>query len=214
MRNHRLPLCGTTLSLVLLLFEPVIDAAQSLILNETIEVQGKKVGMQMLTLECPYFGKSGWANNNSIFSIHLTDTRALPGGVTPRLQAHGFYSFIQQKWLDFKEIDENRIVTDKYELDYLWRAERSTRLRDGTYVNYGDTRRFHGRNCGTFVSYIDRNSLHRVWEIIGGNPHGEETRGVGIAFCEKPAAFNPPETRVSGQCRLVPYKAPPERIGF
>jgi len=201
-------------TLALLTLATLSLAVSAQVLSGSINVQGKDVQQQRLTLQCPFFDEeTGWAKENSVYTIHILDTRNVSGEVAADI--HGTYSHIAKKWARFNSIDQNRIVFSIFEV-----AEKKVyvvdgRNRRGDIVSKGEVvEPFLGpKLCANAIRYIDRNTLELKFELDNTIPAPSVSGGI-LTKCEGVDAVPRGETVVKSQCQIVPYRPTPNRIGF
>lgn len=172
------------------------------IIIDVIDVSGRSVRQQKLTLQCPYFDvKEGWLPQLSTYTLHIMDLAALPSSSKPRLAEHGFYSFIQNRWFEFDRITENRLEIAAGSIDAYYEDQTRRRLKKD-------------EPCADYTKYIDRNTLDMVC-VANRDPHKAEYYNSGRQkfVCDK-NAFPKGTTEVRRPCTVLSYKAPAERIGF
>jgi hypothetical protein len=188
---------------------PLSISAQ--VLAGKVRVNGSEISQQRLTLSCPFFDSDkGWEKTNALWTLHLIDAKTVSGKVA--LDVYGRYSFVSNKWYGFESVDENRIVLDDFKPEFIREYVADGRTRGGDYVKKGE-RAFGTEYCASIVNYIDRNTLKLTWESSGEIP-APVVKGGQLKKCEGVDAWPRGETLVSGQCEIVPYRAPPNRIGF
>jgi hypothetical protein len=190
---------------------PLSISAQ--VLAGKVRVNGSEISQQRLTLSCPFFDlDKGWHKTNVLWTLHLIDAKKVSGEVA--LDVYGRYNFNSNKWFGIESVDENRIVLwEPLKPEFIREYVADGRTRGGYYVKKGERAGLQTEYCASIVVYIDRNTLKLTWESSGEIP-APVVEGGQLKKCEGVDAWPRGETVVSSQCEIVPYRAPPNRIGF
>lgn len=177
-----------------------------------VRVNGADVPQQRITLSCPFFDTdTGWEKENTVWTLHLVDLKKVSGAAP--LDVHGRYSFSSNKWWKVDSIDENRIVLGHWDSEWIREYVVTGRTRRGDFVTKGDRVPGERLACATISNYIDRNTLEIKWEV-DQSLNETVVEGGQMKKCDGVDAWPRNKTVVSGQCQIVPYRAPPNRIGF
>ena len=192
--------------------------ANAQIINDVVVVDGNKIEIQKMTLECPlwYFDfvdgtyyhdrKDKWIKKNRKITLHIMNTKKLSGSYSPRPEAHGWYWWNTNKWHNFDDITENTIWIDRLnENEWIQDYSYNEKLRIEVYFE----KRWIGITRNTLELVQDYGQLNiiqhkykmRTWlqhKFIGDDADIKR--------------FGPPEIKT--KCQILKYEEPPARIGF
>lgn len=193
---------ASSLLLSMLSMLPVLAQVE----QDSTQIHGKEVRRQKLTLECRYYDELpdsyGWALYTRTYTLHIADLGRL--GVHAdnfkyqdiHAENFGYYAWSNNTWHKFAGFDENTYWLD--EPERMTVGEIPDRKWGDAAIVLPRARRG-----------ITRVTQEMVWDYgevscIGGFPCRRADLGA--------ARWQPPKDRM--QCRQLPYRAPPRRLGF
>jgi len=181
------------------------------IVSDAIVVDGRRINMQKLTIQCPFYhpeGEKVWNLHRRKYTLHLIDTRALADarGEALRPAENGYYAWSDNTW--------NTFITSEntFWLEPLTDVGFYIGTIPGLCYSSSCRNRYNGNVSVSMRRGISRNTLEMIIEYKLSCQLGDDapTRsGCGEHITDK---WDPPKDKFP--CNILPYEAPPQRLGF